>query len=119
MTKRKVRPTARGYIRKNREAILKLLWDCQTDLRVVGEDYHAWRRVFESDRGNAVQILREFLELIKKLYYCHKDRCSDKHCCVKKDIWFRWRSVMKAIEQACEVLKKEVPRSEDGREGLV
>lgn len=26
------------------------------------------------------------------------------------------RSVMEAIEQACEVLKKEVPRSEDGRE---
>jgi hypothetical protein len=40
-----------------------------------------------------VQILKEFFELIKKLYYCHKDRCSDKHCCVKKDIWFRWRSL--------------------------
>ena len=93
MTKRKVRPTARGYIRKNREAILKLLWDCQTDLKIVGEDYHAWCRVIESDRGNAVQILNELFELVKKLYYSHKERCSDKNCRVKQDIWFRWRSL--------------------------
>lgn len=53
MAKRKVRPTARGYIRKNREAILKLLWDCQTDLKIIGE----WRLWLEEvykkleDRG--------------------------------------------------------------------
>ena len=93
MAKRKKYPTARGYIRKNREAILKLLWDCQTDMNLIGEDYEGWVRVFKFDRGNAVQILDEFFELVKNLYYCHKDRCSDKYCSVKKDIWFRWRSL--------------------------
>lgn len=95
--KKKRKPTrnglARGYIRKNREDILNLLWKCQTDFTFIDEDYDAWVRAFKSDRGNAVQILSEFFELVKKLYYIHKRRCSDTECSVKKDLWFRWRSL--------------------------
>ena len=96
MTKRKVRPTARGYIRKNREAILKLLWDCQTDIKIIGEDYCAWCRVFKSDRGNAVQILLDFKALLLDLYRCHKDRsrgCTAYNCGLLKRMRFRMRSL--------------------------
>lgn len=84
---------ARGYIRKNREDILKVLWKSKTDLIFIDEDYDAWVRVFKSDRGDSVEILKKFHELVWRLHRNHKRRCSDENCGVLDDLRFYLKSL--------------------------
>ena len=98
MAKRKVRPTARGYIRKNREEICALIKECHTDFICFcapGEQ-EKWLRAVKSDKGDAMEILLDFKALLLDLYRCHKDRsrgCTEYNCGLLKRMRFRMRSL--------------------------
>lgn len=77
---------ARSYIRFHREAILSFIKMTGTDFMCsfsAPTEQRKWTRIFKSDRGNATQILTQFLEVVKILKKTHMQRhtgCNLDNC---------------------------------------